>query len=91
MATFWERAAHSNVLMFSLYFDYLSLGSGASGSKLTMLLFHVSLKSKTYILQIHCYFCWKKVRIFCNAKDAHIFPTKKTSGFYNVVSIYLTN
>ena len=50
------------------------------------------------ILQIHCYFllekytvifCWKNVRIFCNAKDSHIFPTKNNSVFENVVGIYL--
>ena len=34
-------------------------------------------------------FCWKNVRIFCNAKDSHIFPTKNNSGFDNVIGIYL--
>ena len=29
--------------------------------------------------KMHCYFCWKKVRIFCNF--AHIFPTKNNRVF----------
>ena len=33
----------------------------------------------------------KNVRIFCNAKDSHIFPTKNNSVFDNVVGIYLTS
>ena len=64
--------------------------SGASCSKLTTSLVTVSLKFKMLILQIHCYFCWKNVRIFCSAKDSHIFPTKNNSVFHNVVGIYLT-
>ena len=32
----------------------------------------------------------KNVRIFCTAKDSHIFSTKNNSGFDNVVGIYLT-
>ena len=35
-------------------------------------------------------FCWKNVRIFCIAKDSHIFTTKNNSVFDNVVGIYLT-
>ena len=31
------------------------------------------------------------MRIFCNAKDSHIFPTKNDSVFDNVVSISLTS
>ena len=27
------------------------------------------------------FFCWKNVRIFCIAKDSHIFPTKNNSVF----------
>ena len=34
--------------------------------------------------------CLKNVRIFCTAKDSHIFSTKNSSGFDNVVGIYLT-
>ena len=30
------------------------------------------------------------MRIFCNAKDSHIFPTKNNWVFDNVVGIYLT-
>ena len=54
-----------------------------------MLLVNISLRFKILILQIHCYFLLEKVRIFCNAKDSHIFPTKN-SVFDNVVGIYLT-
>ena len=36
-------------------------------------------------------FCWKKVRIFCSAKDSHIFPTNNNSVFDNLVSICLTS
>ena len=31
------------------------------------------------------------MRIFCSAKDSHIFPTKNNSVFDNVVGIYLTS
>ena len=31
------------------------------------------------------------MRIFCTAKDSHIFSTKNNSGIDNVVSIYLMN
>ena len=27
------------------------------------------------------FFCWKNVRIFCSAKDSHIFSTKNNSVF----------
>ena len=40
-------------------------------------------------LQIHCYFLLKNVRIFCSAKDSHIFSTKNNSVFDNFVGIYL--
>ena len=36
-------------------------------------------------------FCWKNVRIFCSAKDSHIFPTKNNSAFDSLVGIYLTS
>ena len=29
------------------------------------------------------------MRIFCIAKDSHIFSTKNNSGFDNIVSIYI--
>ena len=32
----------------------------------------------------------KNVRIFCTAKDSHIFSTKNNSGFDNVVGMYFT-
>ena len=32
----------------------------------------------------------ENVRIFCNAKDSHNFPTKTNSVLDNVVGIYLT-
>ena len=35
------------------------------------------------------FFCWKNVRIFCNAKDSHIFPTKKQQQW--ICNIYLLN
>ena len=60
---------------------------GADCSKLMRLLVNVMLKFQMLILQIH-YFCWKNVRIFCNAKDSHIFSTKYNSVFAYVVSIY---
>ena len=59
---------------------------GAGCSKLTTSLVNVSLKFKTLILQIHCYFLFEKY-----AKDSHIFPTKNNSVFDNLVSIYLTS
>ena len=31
------------------------------------------------------------MRIFCTAKDSHIFPTKNNSAFDNLVGIYLTS
>ena len=34
-----------------------------------------------YIIKFTLIFCWKNVRIFCNAKDSHIFSTKNNSGF----------
>ena len=59
----------------------------AGCSKLTLSLVNVSLKFKTLILQIHCYFLFEKCE---NAKDSHIFKTKNNSVFDNVVGIYLT-
>ena len=58
---------------------------GAGCSKVTASLVNVSLKFKTLILQIHCYFLLEKCE-----NDSHIFPTKNNSVFDNVVSIYLT-
>ena len=67
------------------------LRPGADCSKLTTSLVNISLKFKTLILQIHCYFfCRTNVRIFCNAKDSHIFTTNNNSVFDNEVGIYLT-
>ena len=72
---------------FILLYTYLN-----SCSKLTTSLVNVFLKLKNVmILQIHCYFCWKNVRIFCSAKDSYIFPTKNNSVFDNLVGIYLTS
>ena len=41
----------------------------------------IPLKFQMAILQIHCYFLLKNVRILCNAKDSHIFSTKNNSVF----------
>ena len=70
--------------------------AGAGCSKLTTSLVNVSLKFKTLILQIHCYFllekCENLLHIFpTSAKDSHIFPTKNNSVFDNLVGIYLTS
>ena len=35
----------------------------------------------TYICKYTIIFCSKNVRIFCNAKDSHILPTKNNSVF----------
>ena len=59
--------------------------------KINTMLVNVSLKFQTRILQIHCYFLLKNVRIFCTAKGSHIYSTKNNSEFDNVVGIYLTN
>ena len=70
----------------------LRLGTGMTSqagdgcSKLTTSLDNVSLKLKTSILQIHCYFCWKNVRTL---RFSH-FSNKNNSVFDNVVGIYLT-
>ena len=61
------------------------------GSKLTMSLVNVSLNFKLKYYKYTVIFCWKNVRIFCNAKDSHIFPTKNNSVFDNLVGIYLTS
>ena len=34
-----------------------------------------------YIIKYAIIFCWKNVRIFCSAKDSHIFSTKNNSIF----------
>ena len=51
MATFWERAAHSGYLVFSLYFDLLVLGFfslvGFEGGTLVLI---ASVPSLVYIL-----------------------------------------
>ena len=70
-------------------------GRGGGGcSKLTTSLVNVSLKIKTLILQINCYFLLEKKFPTKNnsviAKDSHIFPTKNNCLFDNVVGIYLT-
>ena len=63
--------------------------AGAGCSKLTLLV-NVSLKFLNLnITKTLLFFCWKNVRIFCTAKDPHIFPTKNNSIFDNVVRIYL--
>ena len=31
------------------------------------------------------------MRIFCTAKDSHIFPTKNNNVFDNLVGVYLTS
>ena len=66
---------------------------GASCSKLTTSLHvvNVTLKFKCKYYKYADIFCWKNVRIFCSAKDSHIFPTKKNCVFDNVVGIYLTS
>ena len=69
----------------------MDLIPGPSCSKLTMSLVNVSLKFKTLILQIHCYFWLKNVRILCTAKDSHIFSTKNNSVFVTLADICLTN
>ena len=35
-------------------------------------------------------FCWKKVRIFCSAKDSHIFSTKNINVFVIITLENLT-
>ena len=60
---------------------------GPSCSKLTMSLVSDSLKFQMAILQIHCYFLLKNVRILCIAKDSHIFSTKNRSVFAFEVDI----
>ena len=51
--------------------------AGADCSKLTTFLVNVSLKFQNLILQYAVIFCWRNVRIFCNAKDSNIFQQKK--------------
>ena len=55
--------------------------------KLTTSLVNVSLKFKTLILQIHCYFLLEKCENLLQCKDSHIFPTKNNSVFDNVVGL----
>ena len=64
--------------------------SGTSCLKLTLLLVNIWLKFKNKYYKYAAIFCWKNVRIFCTAKDSHIFPTKNNSIFDNGVHIYLT-
>ena len=63
----------------------LHWSSGPSCSKLTMSLVKVSLKFKTLILQIHCYFMLKK------CENPHIFSTKNNSVFVTLADICFTN
>ena len=79
----------------------------ASCSKLTTSLVNVSFKLKKlnstnpllfFVEKNVRIFCAAKdshifynVRIFCTAKDSHIFSTINSGGFDNLVSIYLTN
>ena len=70
---------------------YSPHNNGASCSKLTTSLVNVSLKFQTLILQIHCYFLLKNVRILCSAKDSHIFSTKNNSVFVTLADICLIN
>ena len=55
-----------------------------------MSLFNVSLKFKTLILQIHCYFLLEKCENLLQCKRFSHFSNKTDSVFDNVVSIYLT-
>ena len=64
---------------------------GAGCSKLTTLLVNVLLNFQTKYYKSTVIFCWKNVRIFCPAKDSHLFSTKNNSGFDNLVGIYLTS
>ena len=55
---------------------------------------NVSLKFKTNILQIHCYFLLEKYEKLLHCKNAKIlifFPTKDNSVFDNVVGTDLTS
>ena len=71
--------------------EYNLRRTGAGCSKLTTSLVNVSLKFKTLILQILCYFLLEKCENLL--KDSHIlfFPTKNNSVFDNLVGIYLTS
>ena len=62
----------------------------AKFSKLTTSLVNDLLKFQMALLQIHCYFLLKNVRILCIAIDSHIFSTKNNSVFAYVVGIYFT-
>ena len=66
-----------------------SAQSGAGCSKLTTSLVNVSLKFKTLILQIHCYFLLEKCENLLQCKRFSHFSNKNNSVFDNVVSIYL--
>ena len=59
---------------------------GASCSKLTTSLVNVSLKFQTLLLQIHCYFLFKKCE-----NPLHIFSTKNNSVFVTLADICITN
>ena len=60
---------------------------GPTCSKSTTLLVNISHEYYKY----NAIFCSKNVRIFSNANDSYIFPTKNNSLFDNVVGIYLTS
>ena len=76
----------------SLHLKYSKNGGnlpGADCSKSTKSLVNVSLNFQRKYFKCANIFCWKKMRIFCIAKDdSHNFPTKKTTTvFDNVVGI----
>ena len=39
--------------------------------------------------QIHYYFCWKNVKIFCTAKDSHIFSNKKNKSGFDIFTFLI--
>ena len=76
-----------------------TLQSGAGCLKLTTLLVNVSLKFKTLILQMHCYFLLEKCENLLHlekcenllqCKRFSHFSNKNNSVFDNLVGIYLT-
>ena len=75
-----------------IYLNLISWRPGADCSKLTTTLVNVTLKFiKCKHYKYANIFCWKNVRIFCTAKDSHIFATKNNSVFDNIVHIHLTS
>ena len=70
-----------------LTFTVKSPGPGCS--KLTTSLVNVSLKFKTLLIQIHCYFLLEKCENLQCKRFSH-YSNKNNSVFDNVVSIHLT-